>query len=96
MFLNGVSRTNLNGDIDYLYNPHKIENLSFSLKMHLAGKEKYGELMRRIYIRGYSFNLDKMPRATLVEVGAQTNTVEEAKNAMKPLAYILNEVLRDK
>lgn len=96
MFLNGVSRTNLNGDIDYLYNPNKLDNLGFSLQMHLAGKERYGELMRSIYIRGYSFNLNKLPRATLVEVGAQTNTVEEVKNAMEPLAYILNEVLREK
>ena len=94
MFLNGVSRLNLNGDIDYLYNPHKVENLAFSLQMHLAGKAMYGDLLRRIYIRGYSFNLEKMPRASLVEVGAQTNTVEEAKNAMIPLAAILNSVLR--
>ena len=54
----------------------------------------YGDLLRRIYIRGYSFNLEKLPRASLVEVGAQTNTVEEAKNAMIPLAAILNSVLR--
>ncbi|MBO6115445.1 MAG: stage II sporulation protein P [Lachnospiraceae bacterium] len=94
MFLNGVSRLNLNGDIDYLYNPHKVENLAFSLQMHLAGKAMYGDLLRRIYIRGYSFNLEKLPRASLVEVGAQTNTVEEAKNAMIPLAAILNSVLR--
>lgn len=94
MFLNGVSRLNLNGDIDYLYNPNKIENLAFSLQMHLAGKAMYGDLLRRIYIRGYSFNLEKLPRASLVEVGAQTNTVEEAKNAMIPLAAIINSVLR--
>ena len=93
MFLNGVSRLNLNGDIDYLYNPNKIDNLAFSLQMHLAGKALYGDLLRRIYIRGYSFNLEKMPRASLVEVGAQTNTVEEAKNAMIPLARIIYTVL---
>ncbi|MBQ9608040.1 MAG: stage II sporulation protein P [Lachnospiraceae bacterium] len=93
MFLNGVSRLNLNGDIDYLYNPNKIDNLAFSLQMHLAGKALYGDLLRRIYIRGYSFNLEKMPRASLVEVGAQTNSVEEAKNAMIPLARIIYTVL---
>lgn len=93
MFLNGVSRTNENGDIDYLYNPYKIDNLAFSLQMHLAGKEMYGDLMRRIYIRGYCFNLNKMARSSLIEVGAQTNTVEEAKNAMIPLGAILYKVL---
>ncbi len=93
MFVNGVSRLNVNGDIDYLYNPNKISNLAFSLQMYLEGKATYGDLMRRIYIRGYCFNLDKMPRAALVEVGAQTNTVQEAKNAMIPLANIIYNVL---
>lgn len=93
MFVNGVSRLNVNGDIDYLYNPNKIANLGFSLQMYLQGKATYGDLMRRIYIRGYCFNLDRMPRAALVEVGAQTNTVQEAKNAMIPLADIIYKVL---
>jgi len=26
------------GEIDYLYNPYRQENLAFSLQMHLAGK----------------------------------------------------------
>lgn len=93
MFLNGVSRTKENGDIDYLYNPYKKDNLAFSLQMHLAGKEMYGDLMRRIYVRGYCFNLNKMARSSLVEVGAQTNTVAEAKHAMVPLGAILYKVL---
>lgn len=96
MFLNGVSRSNTTGEIDYLYNPNKIDNLSFSLQMHLIGKQMYGDLMRRIYIRGYCYNLDKKPRASLIEVGAQTNTVEEAKNAMIPLGAILYRVLTEK
>lgn len=93
MFLNGVSRLNVNGDVESMYNPNKIDNLSFSLQLHLAGKKMYGDLMRRIYISGYRFNLDILPRATLIEIGAQNNTVEEAKNAMIPLAAILNDVL---
>jgi stage II sporulation protein P len=35
-------------------------------------------------------------RSLLVEVGGQTNTVEEAKNAMEPLAAILYKVLSGK
>lgn len=93
MFVNGVSRLNVNGDIDYLYNPNKIANLAFSLQMYLEGKATYGDFLRKIYIRGYCFNLDRMPRAALVEVGAQTNTVQEAKNAMIPLADIIYKVL---
>lgn len=96
MFLNGVSRLKLNGDIDYLYNPNKQANLAFSLQLHLAGKELYGDLFRRNYISGYCFNLDRLPRSSLIEVGAQTNTVEEAKNAMEPLAAVLYKVLKEK
>lgn len=93
MFFNGVSRLNVNGDVESMYNPNKIDNLAFSLQLHLSGKKMYGDLMRRIYISGYRYNLDILPRASLIEVGAQTNTVEEAKNAMIPLAAILNDVL---
>ena len=32
-------------------------------------------------------------RSALIEVGAQTNTYDEAKNAMEPLAEVLDEVL---
>lgn len=95
MFLNGVSRLKSSGDIEYLYNPHKEENLSFSLKMFLNGRSLYGDLIRKIYIRGYCFNLDRVARASLIEVGAQTNTVQEAKNAMIPLARIIYQVLSE-
>ncbi len=93
MFFNGISRLNEEGDLGYLYNPNLSTNLSFSLQMHLKGKALYGDLMRKNYIGGYCYNLDRKPRASLVEVGAQTNTVEEAKNAMIPLAAILYSVL---
>ena len=33
------------------------------------------------------------PHTLLIEVGAQTNTLQEAKNAMVPLADLLNKVL---
>ena len=33
------------------------------------------------------------PRSILLEAGAQTNTVQEVKNAMEPFADILNRVL---
>lgn len=93
MFFNGISRLNDEGDLGYLHNPNLSSNLSFSLQMHLKGKALYGDLMRKIYIGGYCYNLDRKPRASLIEVGAQTNTVQEAKNAMIPLAAILYSVL---
>ena len=53
----------------------------------------YPGLARRIYLKGYRYNMHFRPKSILVEVGAQTNTYEEAENAMKPLAEILNKVL---
>lgn len=96
MFLNGVSRSSTNGDIPYLANPNKLDNLAFSFQMYLTGKEYYGDYVRKIYVRSYRYNLHLLPRTTLIEVGAQNNTVQEEKNAMEPLAAILDKVLSKK
>ena len=93
MFVNGVSRLTSTGDLAYLENPYKKENIAFGFALHLKGKELYGDLMRKNYISGYRYNLNKMPKAALVEVGAQTNTVEEARNSMEPLAAIIYRVI---
>ena len=93
MFFNGLSRTKTNGDIAYLKNPYIQDNLSFSLQMQLASEKMYPGFARRIYLKGYRYSLHMMPKSLLVEAGAQTNTVEEMKNAMDLLANILNDVL---
>lgn len=95
MFFNGLSRTTKLGDIAYLYNPYIADNLAFSFQMQLAASEYYPGYTRKIYLKGYRFNMHYCPKTLLVEVGAQTNTVQEAKNAMVPLADILNKVLSE-
>lgn len=93
MFFNGLSRTKTQGDIAYLYNPYIKDNLSFSFQMQLASEKLYPGFARRIYLKGYRYSLHMMPKSLLIEAGAQTNTVEEMKNAMEILANILVEVL---
>ena len=93
MFFNGLSRTKTNGNIAYLPNPYIQDNLSFSLQMQLASESMYPGLARRIYLKGYRYSLHMMPKSLLIEAGAQTNTVQEMKNAMDLLANILQEVL---
>ena len=93
MFFNGLSRTTANGDISYLPNPYIQDNLAFSLQMQLAAAELYPDFTRPIYLKGYRYNMHLCPKSLLVEVGAQTNTFAEAKNAMEPLAHILAQVL---
>lgn len=94
MFFNGMSRTAKNGDISYLKNPNKETNLAFSLQMQLAAAEKYPGFTRKIYLKGYRYNLHLKPRSLLIEAGAQTNTKEEMRNAMDPLADLLYTVLK--
>lgn len=94
MFFNGLSYSAQNGAIAYLPNPNIAENLAFSFQMELASKEYFPGLCRAVYLSSLRYNLHLKPRATLIEVGAQTNTVEEAKNAMIPLSWILNKVLK--
>lgn len=93
MFFNGISR-NDSGEISYLYNPYRTENLAMSFQMKLKAMEMYSDFTRPNYIDAYQYNLHLRGKSMLVEVGAQNNTFEEAKNAMEPLAEILNSILQ--
>lgn len=93
MFLNGLSFTTTYGNIEYLPNSYIADNLAFAFQLQLKSAEYYPTLARKIYLKGYRYNMHYLPRSLLVEVGAQTNTVEEAMNAMEPLAHILHMVL---
>ena len=93
MFFNGVSQTP-EGPIEYLPNPYRSDNLAFSFQMQLDAAAYFPGLTRKIYIKGLRYNLHLRPRSVLIEVGAQTNTYQEARNAMEPLAEVLNMVLQ--
>lgn len=93
MFFNGLSRTKKTGDISYLKNENIDGNLAFSFQMQIKCMEYYPGLTRKIYLKGYRYNLHLKERALLVELGAQNNTVEEAMNACGPLAHALHLVL---
>ena len=96
MFFNGLSKTTATGDIDYLRNPYIEDNLAMSLKMQLAATELYPGFTRKIYLKSYRYNMHLCPKSLLFEVGAQTNTLQEAINAMDPLAQVLDLVLSGK
>ena len=93
MFFNGLSRTKKTGNIAYLYNENLDGNLAFSFQMQLKAVEYYPNLTRRIYLKGYRYNMHLRPKSLLIELGAQNNTLEEAMNACDPLAHILDLVL---
>ena len=93
MFFNGTSQTP-DGPIEYLPNPNREANLAFSFQMQLKAAGMYPGFTRKIYLKGLRYNQHVRARSALIEVGAQTNTYEEARNAMEPLAHILDQVLR--
>lgn len=94
MFFNGLSRTINNGSLDSLPNPYISDNLAFSFQLSYQAARYYPHFTRCIYLKGYRYNLHVRPRSILLEVGAQTNTVEEAMNAMEPFSVILDKVLK--
>lgn len=85
---NGQSRSGL-------YNKNLQSNVAFSLQTEMKGMEMYPDLFRRIYVKGFRFNMHLKEKSLLIELGTDHNTITEARNAMKPLAEVLNEVLNE-
>lgn len=94
MFYNGLSYTVNHGPVEYLPNPYIEDNLAFSFQLEYQAAQYYPDFYRGIYLAGLRYNLHLRPKALLLEAGAQTNTVQEVKNAMEPFADILNRVLK--
>ena len=94
LFYNGLSYTNTQGQVSYLPNPYIQDNLAFSFQLEYQAALYYPTFYRGIYLAGLRYNLHLRKRSLLLEAGAQTNTVQEVKNAMEPFADILNLVLK--
>ena len=96
MFFNGVSRSSAQGDIEYLFNRYKKDNLAFSFQLKLAAMECFPEYTRKNYIDAYQYNQHFRAKSVLVEAGAQNNTLQEELNSMEVLAEILHRVIKKK
>ncbi|MCL2352890.1 MAG: stage II sporulation protein P, partial [Firmicutes bacterium] len=97
MFFNGLCKLNKNGvltPIEGLPNPYIQTNLAFSFMAQLEANALYPDFTRKIYLNAYRYSLNMLPKSMLIEVGAQTNTKQEALNAMYPLADVLAAVLK--
>lgn len=92
MFFNGLCR-NESGDIPDLIHPYREQNLAFSFQLMLEARAVKEDWPRFIYARPMRYNQHLGPVSALIEVGAQTNTVEEAMNAAEPLARIIDQVV---
>ena len=74
--------------------PNWKNNLKFAVKVQEKANEMYPGLFRSINLRSATFNQKVSNAASIIEVGATGNTLEEATASMKYLAKVLNEVLK--
>ena len=81
--------------ISYLPNPNLQDNLAFSFHTKMAADLLYPGYMRQMYLKAYRYSTFMLPKSLLLEVGAEGNTLQEAKDAMEPFADILNRVLQN-
>ncbi len=99
MLVTGVSRSfDENGDlqvIDYLPNENLDSVLALGFQMKMAADTLYPGFMRPLYLSCWRYSTYMLPRSMLLEVGAQTNTLEEAKAAMEPFAELLVGILQE-
>lgn len=74
--------------------PDWKNNLKFAVKVQEKANEMYPGLFRSINLRSATFNQKVTSAASIIEVGATGNTLEEATGSMKYLANVLNAVLK--
>ena len=80
--------------MSYLPNPYIEENLAFSFQLEYQAAQYYPRSLPGIYLQVFAIICILSHGPLLLEAGAQTNTVEEVRNAMEPFADILNRVLK--
>lgn len=99
MLVTGVSRTfDENGDlklVEYLPNENLDSVLALGFQMKMAADAVYPGFMRPLYLSNWRYSTYMLPRSMLLEVGAQTNTLAEAKAAMEPFAELLMSILQE-
>ncbi len=96
MLFNGLSHTKALGDIEYLNNPYIEDNLAFSFQLQTLCNEYYPGVTRKIYLKGYRYNMHLCKKSLLIELGAQTNTVSEVHNTLDIIAHVLSMELTGK
>ena len=75
--------------------PNWKNNLKFAVMIQEKANEMYPGLFRSINLRSSTFNQKVTNAASIIEVGATGNTLEEACASMKYLAKVLDAVLKE-
>ena len=70
------------------------QNLKFAVKIQEKANELYPGLFRPIIVRNSRYNQHLTKAATIIEVGATGNTMEECLTSMKYLSKVISEVVK--
>lgn len=75
-----------------LDHPNWEQNLKFAVKVQQKANEMYPGLFKPIIVRDSRYNQNLAKAASIIEVGATGNTLEEACCSMKYFARVLSEL----
>ncbi len=78
-----------------LSHPDWQQNLKFAIKVQQKANELYPGLFRPIIVRDSRYNQHVSKAATIIEVGATGNTLEQCLGSMKYFSKVLDEVLKE-
>ena len=70
-----------------------VQNLKFAVKIVEKGNELYPGLFKPIMVRNSRYNQHVAKAATIMEIGATGNTMDQCLNSMKYLSKVMDEAL---
>ncbi len=77
-----------------LEHPNWQQNLKFAVKIQEKANELYPGLFKPIVLRNSRYNQHLSKAASIIEVGATGNTMEQCLTSMKYLAKVISEVMK--
>ena len=77
-----------------LWHPDWNQNLKFAIKIQEKAEELYPGLFKPIMLTNSRYNQHTGKYASIIEVGATGNTLEQCLTSMKYLAKVMNEVIQ--
>lgn len=77
-----------------LEHPNWQQNLKFAVKIQEKANELYPGLFKPIVLRNSRYNQHLSKAASIIEVGATGNTMEQCLASMKYLAKVISEVVK--
>lgn len=70
------------------------QNLKFAVKIQEKANELYPGLMKPIILRNSRYNQHVSKAATIIEIGATGNTLDQCLNSMKYFSKVISEVIK--